>query len=60
MSRAVPTPDCWFVKAVVHDTAAPYHEMLVDAARAMRRTAWWRSIPVYSEPAPVSGEFDAR
>lgn len=50
-----------FLNMVVHD-ALPRDERLalVTAARAMRDSEWWREIPVYVEPAPVSGEIDAR
>lgn len=30
------------------------------AAAKLRNSAWWWTIPVYVEPKPVSGEFEAK
>lgn len=49
-----------FVDAVTSPDPLPGDRiMFVHAARAMRDSSWWWTIPVYAEPAPVSGEIIA-
>jgi hypothetical protein len=33
---------------------------LLEAAARMRDGSWWTQIPEYAEPAPVSGEIEAK